>query len=719
MKAVRDGLVEDVVDERRLARPRHSRHAGQRAERNADVDSLQVVLARAADLDRAARRAPARRQLDSRRPGEELAGQRLGHALDLARGALGDDPAAVLAGARPKVDQVVGGAHRLLVVLDHEHRVAEVAQPLERRDELRVVALVQPDRGLVEHVEHADQRRPDLRRQPDPLGLATRQRGGGAVHREVADADVVEELEAFGDLAHDQPRDVALGVAQLDGREPGERGARGERAELVDRRPGDQHGERLRPQSRAVALRAWPHAHELLDLLAREFRVGLAVAALEVRDDPLKARRVGALASVAVAVAHLDRFAVGAVKEGPPLLLAQRAPGRLEVDPVALRKRRGHLVVVGRAARRPRRQRALPDRELRVGHHQLRIDLELRPQTGAARARALRRVEREHPRLELGHRGAALQAGELLREGERLAELAATRDDRHRDDPVGERGCCLDRIHQALAHVRAHDESVDHHRDVMLDLLFERELLLERAKLAVKQNPRETLRSQLLEQLPVLALAAAHDRREHHETRALGQLEHLVGDLLDRLPGDPRAADVAVRHADPRPQQAQVVVDLGDGPDGRARVARGRLLVDRDRRREPLDRIDVRLVHLPEELAGVGRKRLDVAALPLGVDRVERQRRLARAREPRQHDEGVARQAQRDVLQIVLAGPCDDDLIRGRHLRRIVPRRTDVRVRGEKNPRSPGRETTCQLLPSATTISTLSVHIGPQRGDHT
>ena len=125
----------------------------------------------------------------------------------------GDDLAAVLAGARAEVDQVVGRAHRLLVVLDDEHRVAEVAQPLERRDQPRVVALVQADRRLVEDVEHADERRADLRRQPDALRLAARQRRRRAVHRQVADADVVEEAQALLDLAQDQPRDRALGVA--------------------------------------------------------------------------------------------------------------------------------------------------------------------------------------------------------------------------------------------------------------------------------------------------------------------------------------------------------------------------------------------------------------------------------------------------------------------------------------------------------------------------
>ncbi len=47
---------------------------------------------------------------------------------DLLRRALGDDLAAVHAGARAHVDHVVGAADGLLVVLHHDHRVAQVAQ---------------------------------------------------------------------------------------------------------------------------------------------------------------------------------------------------------------------------------------------------------------------------------------------------------------------------------------------------------------------------------------------------------------------------------------------------------------------------------------------------------------------------------------------------------------------------------------------------------------
>src|SRR5262249_1712509 len=112
-------------------------------------------------------------------------------------------------------------------------------------------------------------------------------------------------------------------------------------------------------------------------------------------------------------------------------------------------------------------------------------------------------------------------------------------------------------------------------------------------------------------------------------------------------------------------EEPQVVVDLGDGADGRARVLRGRLLLDRDGRRQPLDGVDVRLGHLLEELPRVGRERLDVAPLPLAVDGAAGQPRpaRARAREPADHHELVARDLDVDVLQVVLARTLDDDFV--------------------------------------------------------
>ena len=148
---------------------------------------------------------------------------------------------------------------------------------------------------------------------------------------------------------------------------------------------------------------------------------------------------------------------------------------------------------------------------------------------------------------------------------------------------------------------------------------------------AVDARAHEALAPQPLELELELALAGARDGREHREARALGQREHAVDDLLDRLRLDALAAARAVGDADARVEEAQVVGDLGDRADGGARRLRERALLDGDGGAEPVDALDVRLRELLEELPRVGAQRLDVAPLPLGVDRVEGERRLARA----------------------------------------------------------------------------------------
>ena len=98
------------------------------------------------------------------------------HASTSIDRSLNDDRAAVDARAGPHLDDMVRGANRVLVVLDDDDRVADVAEPLERRDHLDVVLRVQADARLVQHVEHAHQPRADLGRQPDALRFSARER---------------------------------------------------------------------------------------------------------------------------------------------------------------------------------------------------------------------------------------------------------------------------------------------------------------------------------------------------------------------------------------------------------------------------------------------------------------------------------------------------------------------------------------------------------------
>ena len=145
---------------------------------------------------------------------------------------------------------------------------------------------------------------------------------------------------------------------------------------------------------------------------------------------------------------------------------------------------------------------------------------------------------------------------------------------------------------------------------------------------AVDARAHEAFAAEALELELQLPLPRSRDRREDAEARALRQSEDAVDDLLDRLGLDPLPAARAVRDADASEEQAQVVGDLGDRADGRARRLRQWALLDRDRGREPFDAVDVGLRELLEELARVSGEGLDVAPLTLGVDCVERERRL-------------------------------------------------------------------------------------------
>src|SRR5205085_12403302 len=105
---------------------------------------------------------------------------------------------------------MIGGAHRLLVVLDDDDGVAEVAQAAKRGEEPRVVALVQTDGRLVENVEHADEARADLRRQPDALRFAAGERFGGTAEGQIFQSDVVEKAKALANFLENRAGDVRI-----------------------------------------------------------------------------------------------------------------------------------------------------------------------------------------------------------------------------------------------------------------------------------------------------------------------------------------------------------------------------------------------------------------------------------------------------------------------------------------------------------------------------
>jgi len=65
-----------------------------------------------------------------------LAGEGGAGGDEVSRGALEDDPAAVVAGAGTEVDDPVGVRHDRLVMLDDDDRLAGVDEPVEQAEQL-------------------------------------------------------------------------------------------------------------------------------------------------------------------------------------------------------------------------------------------------------------------------------------------------------------------------------------------------------------------------------------------------------------------------------------------------------------------------------------------------------------------------------------------------------------------------------------------------------
>jgi len=169
------------------------------------------------------------------------------------------------------------------------------------------------------------------------------------------------------------------------------------------------------------------------------------------------------------------------------------------------------------------------------------------------------------------------------------------RNDRH---AIGNRQRRLEAFGQALRHVGPDPKAIDHDLDRVLLAQTEcGQFAVQIVHRAIDPDPNETLGSQVPEQVLMLALALANHWRQQHQTCALGQVQAGIDHLADGLGIQYLTVFRAARRADPGEHQAQVVMHLGHGADGRSRIVTGRLLLDRDRRTQAFDMVKIRLFH--------------------------------------------------------------------------------------------------------------------------
>src|SRR5580658_5861435 len=164
---------EHVARHRRLTRTGHAGDDHQSAERDGDIAALDVVQTDA--LERQAQGRGADRTLRrggmQQRLAQKASGGRARIGREVVHGAGADQFAAAHPGLWTEVEYMIGAADGFLVVLDHDQSIAMTGELDQRVEQDLVVAWVQTDGRLVQHVTHALQVGAKLRGEADALCL--------------------------------------------------------------------------------------------------------------------------------------------------------------------------------------------------------------------------------------------------------------------------------------------------------------------------------------------------------------------------------------------------------------------------------------------------------------------------------------------------------------------------------------------------------------------
>ena len=545
-------------------------------------------------------------------------------------------------------------------MFDHDDRVAEVAQIHQRVEEPLVVPLVQTDRRFIEDVHDADQARADLTRQADALGLAAGQGVRAAVQGQVAEADVVQESQPVADFLDDLGGDLPApaGEFELAAELQGARDRQGR--DLRNAAAVHEDVPRRQVEPGTLAHRAGTRGEILRQFFAHGRRFGFPVAALQIPDDSFEGVAALDRAAFAVEVFEFDLHFIAAKQHQILDLLRQAVERRLDVELRVAREGLDQLKIIG-VAPIPTAHRPAGQRQMRIRDDLPGIEKILGAEPVAGRAGADRAVEGEQSRLELAQRVVADGTGEFVRKHEfaalRIVHEGNTRHTR------AQAQCRFERFGEALAQVGPHLEAIDDCLHGVLAAHIEFGRAIQFHHFTVDAGAYETGGLQFFDELGMFSLALGDGRREQHHGGSFRMLEHRINHLAHGLRGQ---IDVMVRaagRARPGVQQAQVIVDFRDRADGGARIVRGGLLLDRDCRRQPLDGVDVRLLHHRQELPRVSRQRFHIAPLTLGVDGVEGEGGLAGAGKAGEHDQPIPRQVEIDVFEVMGPGTPDADIL--------------------------------------------------------
>ena len=233
--------------------------------------------------------------------------------------------------------------------------------------------------------------------------------------------------------------------------------------------------------------------------------------------------------------------------------------------------------------------RALGNAFFLVRYHHIGVDFLAESQSLTGRAGAAGGIEAKEARFGLRHAAMAMRTGQVFAEqmidgmpavGHILRNHTAIAQFKRGFNRIGQarfKGAGIIGLHIFSA---ANDEAVDDDFNIMDDITIQFDVFIQVADSPVHPHPRKALLADVLQDFDMIAFFAMNNGRQDLNAAVGRHILHLVDNLLGALGRYPFAANRAVRHTHAGIQQTQIIINLGDGADGGARVVTDAFLID-------------------------------------------------------------------------------------------------------------------------------------------
>ena len=416
-------LVKDLIDQRAFSGTGHASHTGHHTQGKGHVDILQVVFRRSPYRQVSAGFFPLCRNRNFQFSAQIGSGNRIRIFHQFFCRPDGHQFAAVFPRSRSDVHHTVRRPHGVLIMFHHNQSIAKIPQVIQRLQQFVIVSLVQSDAGFIQNICHPHQAGADLRRQTDPLRLASGQRPGSTGKSQVFQSHIHQKAHSGTDLFENLGADHLLHLAKVQIFHKFLQTADGHIRHFKNVLFSHRHRQGGRLQPLPLTLRAGGDAHERFILCFHTLRPRLPVPALHIFYQPFKGHIINAFAPLSF-VMNFHLSAAGAMDQNIPDLLRIILKGSIQAEIISLGQSFqdgvGKAFFIGTGLPAHHRDSSLGNTFGHIRNHQIHIKFHPVSQSGTGRAGSKGVVKGKAPRFDFFDADAAVRTGKTLGKLQRL-----------------------------------------------------------------------------------------------------------------------------------------------------------------------------------------------------------------------------------------------------------------------------------------------------------